>query len=160
MLHGYTGTGDDWVRDTSILSLASQFNLALVCPSGENSFYLDGTATGRKYETYVGRELVDHVRSTFGLSPPGRYVYRRNLHGRLRRDPHGTGLPETFSKIISLSAALITHKVAAMKPGAPDLDGMANYDYYRLMFGDPEKLLESRNNPETLVKDLMASGSS
>ena len=62
LLHGYTGTGDDWVRDTSILSLASQFNLALVCPSGENSFYLNGTATGRKYETLdVYHALMDPI---------------------------------------------------------------------------------------------------
>ena len=159
LLHGYTGTGDDWARDTSILSLASQFNLALVCPSGENSFYLDGAATGRKYETYVGRELVDYVRSTFGLSGRREDTFIGGISmGGFGAIHTGLAYPETFSKIISLSAALITHKVAAMKPGAPDLDGMANYDYYRLMFGDPEKLLESRNNPETLVKDLMASG--
>lgn len=159
LLHGYTGTGDDWVKDTTILSLAAQYNLALVCPSGENSFYLDGAATGRKYETFVGVELVDYVRRTFGLSDKHEDTFIGGISmGGFGAVHTGLAYPETFSKIVSLSAALITHKVAAMKPGGPDLDGVANYDYYKLMFGEPEKLLESRNNPETLVKELLAAG--
>lgn len=157
LLHGFTGTGDDWMRDTSIVSLASQYNLALVCPSGENSFYLNSTATGRSYETFVGQELVAYVRSTFGLSSRREDTFIGGISmGGFGAIHTGLAYPETFSKIISLSAALITHKVAAMKPGDNDIDGFANYDYYRLTFGDPETLLESRNNPETLVRELLA----
>ena len=35
---------------------------------------------------------------------------------------------------------------------------VANYEYYRECFGDPAKVLESDNNPETLVKKLKAEG--
>ena len=37
-----------------------------------------------------------------------------------------------------------------MKPGGQD--GLANYEYYRECFGDLDKVLESDNNPEVLVK--------
>ena len=35
---------------------------------------------------------------------------------------------------------------------------VANYEFYRECFGDPSKVLESDNNPETLVKKLKAAG--
>ena len=35
---------------------------------------------------------------------------------------------------------------------------MANYEYYRLMFGEPEKLLTSINNPEELIRRHQAAG--
>ena len=159
LLHGYTGSGGDWIKDTSLYGLASQYNLALVCPSGENSFYLDGAATGRKYETFVGVELVDYVRRTFGLSSRREDTFIEGISmGGFGAIHTGLAYPETFSKIVSLSAALITHKVAAMEPGGPDLDGVANYEYYRLMFGEPKELLQSRNNPETLARALLDAG--
>ncbi|MDE8718927.1 hypothetical protein PZH37_18300, partial [[Eubacterium] siraeum] len=37
-------------------------------PHGENSFWLDGLSTGHKYCTYVGEELIDYIRNTFGLA--------------------------------------------------------------------------------------------
>ena len=33
---------------------------------------------------------------------------------------------------------------------------IANYDYYRMCFGDPAKLSESDNNPEYLMKKQLA----
>ena len=45
LLHGYTGDGDIWVNREQ----AAGLNIAVVAPSGENGFWLDGEATGRKY---------------------------------------------------------------------------------------------------------------
>ena len=127
LLHGYTGTRADWIKDTSILSLAARYNLALVCPSGENSFYLDGEETGRQYQRYVGQELVEYVRKTFGLSDRREDTFIGGISmGGFGAVHTGLAYPETFSKIVSLSAALIVHKVAAMKPDDPNLDGIAN----------------------------------
>ena len=64
--------------------------------------------------------------------------------------------PETFGTCAALSSALIHHEVANMKEGSGN--SVANYDYYRLCFGEPSKLLESDNNPETLVRKIKASG--
>ena len=43
-----------------------------------------------------------------------------------------------------------------MKEG--DSNPIANYDYYRMCFGDPAKLPESDNNPEYLLKKQLAAG--
>ncbi len=43
-----------------------------------------------------------------------------------------------------------------MKPGQGN--PVANYEYYRLMFGEPEKLLTSINNPEELIRRHQAAG--
>ena len=51
-----------------------------------------------------------------------------------------------------MSAALITHGIAHMKPG--ENNGVANYDYYHECFGDLETVEESDNNPEVLIKRL------
>ncbi|MBP5762509.1 MAG: esterase, partial [Lachnospiraceae bacterium] len=64
LLHGYTGDGDIWVNKEQ----ATDLNIAVVAPSGDNSFWLDGEATGRKYASYIGAELIDYVRRTFGIA--------------------------------------------------------------------------------------------
>ena len=60
---------------------------------------------------------------------------------------------ETFSVCIALSSALIVSGVKMMKPG--EGNSVANYAYYRTVFGDPEKLDTSVNNPEFLIKELL-----
>lgn len=64
--------------------------------------------------------------------------------------------PETFGKVFALSSALIIHEVKNMKPGRGN--DIANYDYYRLMFGQPGMLEESENNPEELIRQLLFEG--
>lgn len=61
--------------------------------------------------------------------------------------------PDSFGKVAALSSALIIHSIASMKPG--DDNGIANYDYYRECFGEPENVIQSDNNPETLIKSWL-----
>ena len=68
----------------------------------------------------------------------------------------GFAYPDKFGKVIALSSALIHNEVAKMKEG--EGNPVANYDYYRMCFGDPAKLPESDNNPEYLLKKLKAAG--
>ena len=42
LLHGYTGKAGNWVPE----ELTARYNFAIVMPSAENSFYLDGLSTG------------------------------------------------------------------------------------------------------------------
>lgn len=42
LLHGYTGAAENWVPD----NLSTLYNFAIVMPSGENGFWVDGPATG------------------------------------------------------------------------------------------------------------------
>lgn len=157
LLHGYTGINYDWILNSHILSLAGAYNVAVVCPSGENSFYLDGPETGRKYATFVGEELLNYVHKTFGLSAKK----EDNFIGGLSMGGFGalhTALqfPENFGGAFGLSSALIQYEVAKMTPGFDN--GMANYEYYRLMFGEPSELENSINNPEELVRRIKKAG--
>ena len=64
LLHGYTGCAENWVPEY----LAEKYNFAIVMPNGENSFWLDGISTGHQFCTFVGIELINYIRKTFGLA--------------------------------------------------------------------------------------------
>ena len=153
LLHGYSGKAGNWVRD----DLPQKYNFAIVMPTAENSFYLNGLATGHDYQTMLGEELVDYVRRTFGLARSARDTCIAGLSmGGFGALHTGLAYPDRFGKIGALSSALIVHEVAGMRPG--DRNQVANYEYYRQCFGETEDLLESDNNPETLVRKLKAAG--
>lgn len=153
LLHGYTGCAGNWMPE----ELAARYGFAIVMPSVENSFYLDGISTGHQFQTFVGEELVDYVRRTFGLarSPADTYIMGMSMGG-FGALHTALAYPETFGKAAALSSALIVHEIASMKPG--ESNPVANYAYYRECFGDLEHVEESDNNPETLVKKLRAAG--
>jgi len=153
LLHGYTGKAGNWVPEY----LAQQYNFAIVMPSAENSFYLNGLSTGHAFETLVAEELVSYVRRTFGLAqgPEDTFIAGLSMGG-FGALHTGLAHPDVFGKIGALSSALIVHEIARMKPGEDN--GMANYEYYRQCFGDLATAEERECNPETLVKNLLAEG--
>ena len=154
VLHGYTGWGKGW---QSIQEFAQKYNLALVFPTAENSFYVDSESTTGKYRTFVGSELVDYIRKTFGLCCRKEDTFISGLSmGGFGALHVGLSYPDRFSKIIALSSALIVHQISGMKPG--ESSRVANYYYYRNCFGDLDTILQSDNNPETLVKKLIDQG--
>ena len=57
LLNGYLGCHTDWVSGTRIQRWAEERDLAVVMPSGDNSFYVDRPKTGNCYGEFVGREL-------------------------------------------------------------------------------------------------------
>lgn len=157
LLHGYSNMNYEWVWNSNIMELAGKYKLCVVLPSGENSFYLDGAATGRMYGTFVGEELPLYVQRTFGVSQ------KREDHflGGLSMGGFGaihTALkyPERFAKTFGLSSALIMYELKNMTPGMSN--PIANYEYYHLMFGDLDKLENHENNPEELVRRIKAQG--
>lgn len=152
LLHGYTGKGDNWIPDEMI----EKYHFAVVCPTGENGFWLNGLSTGHAWQTFVGEELVGFVRRTFNLACERENTYLCGLSmGGFGALHTALAYPDVFSKTIALSSAFIERKVAEMKNGKGDI--IANYEYYRECFGEPEKLMESDNAPETLVKKIIAS---
>ena len=157
LLHGYNGLHGDWMMNSQILRLAEQYHICVVMPSGENSFYLDGTATGRQYASFVGEELPAYIRKTFFVSDQKEDTWIGGFSmGGFGAIHTGLRYPETFGKLFALSSALIVEEVAQMKKGTGN--EIANYDYYSLMFGEPEKLLQSENNPKELVRRLKEKG--
>ena len=68
LLHGYSGSMHDFLFSGNAQNLAMKYNLAIVCASGENSFYLNQKGTGRAYGDYFGVELPAYLQKTFGIA--------------------------------------------------------------------------------------------
>lgn len=157
LLHGYCGGCGEWLWNSPVVEMAQKYRLCILLPAGENSFYLDGKATGRKYGTYIGQELIDYARKTFGLSCSRKDTFIGGFSmGGFGAIHISLQFPETFSGAMALSSALIYHSVSTMKPGEDN--GIANYEYYRLMFGEPGSLEEENANPEKLILDMEERG--
>lgn len=153
LLHGYTGAAGWW----GVEQLAEKYHAALVMPNGENSFYLDGISTGHKFATFLGVELVQYLRRTFGLAmnPAETGICGLSMGG-FGALHTALAYPDTFGMTGAMSSALIVHEIAHIKPGGSN--PVANYEYYRECFGDLSKVEESDANPEVLVDRLKASG--
>mgnify|MGYP002514732668 CR=1 FL=1 len=153
LLHGYAGDAGIWVPE----HIAQKYNIAVVAPNGENGFWLDGLSTGHKYCTFVGVELVDYLRRTFGLAKSADETCIIGLSmGGFGALHTAFAYPDTFGKTAAMSSALVVHEIAHMKQNGGN--GIANYDYYHECFGDLETVEESDSNPEVLVKRLKDSG--
>jgi S-formylglutathione hydrolase FrmB len=67
LLHGYSGNFADWVRQAKgFEKAADQYQMIIVCPNGNNSWYWDSPVDSNyKYDTYVSSELVSWIDSHY-----------------------------------------------------------------------------------------------
>lgn len=67
VLHGFGGNYKVWLSSApSFKALADTYQMILVCPDGQNSWYWDSPInSGSQYETYVSKELVNSVDQTY-----------------------------------------------------------------------------------------------
>lgn len=153
LLHGFSGAHTDWIRGSRIEQLAMMHNIAVFCPSGENSFYLDDKARDALYEQYVCKELIDFTRRVFPLS---RERTDTSIGG-LSMGGYGaihSGLKHcnVFGNIIALSSALITDGIVDIV-NQPD-NPIASAAYYIHVFGKPEEVIGSDADPKALAAKL------
>lgn len=151
LLHGYSGIYKDWALGSLAHEMSLKYNLAVVMPSGDNSFYVDGKGSGHAYAQYVGRELVDYVRGTFGLAKKTEDTFIGGFSmGGFGAIHLGMLFPQNFGKIAALSSAMIIEDISGLQPG--EENAIADYDYYTSVFGELSALKTSRNNPEHQIK--------
>ncbi|MBQ9262968.1 MAG: acetylesterase [Clostridia bacterium] len=157
LLHGYSGNHMDWLYNGLVAQLAVKHRLAIIMPSGDNSFYLNNPFSGQAYSDFIGHELVDVTRRMFPLSHKREDTFIGGLSmggfGALRS---GLYFNDVFSAVIALSSALITDEIAHMKPG--EHNGVASYDYYANTFGDLSTLPDSDRAPKALAAKRQAAG--
>ncbi len=70
LLHGYSGKYDNWIkRVPSIVQLANQFRMNIVCPDGGfSSWYLDSPVDSMfRYETFIADELVATIENRYSV---------------------------------------------------------------------------------------------
>jgi S-formylglutathione hydrolase FrmB len=66
LLHGATGCYGDWPRKANLDSLVNQYEVIIVCPDGQDSWYFDSPIDPTmQFETYVSKELVTYIDSHY-----------------------------------------------------------------------------------------------
>ncbi|MCL2126326.1 MAG: alpha/beta hydrolase-fold protein [Oscillospiraceae bacterium] len=157
LLHGYSGDWTDWLRGSEIEEFAQMNNIAVVMPSGENSFYVDIEHSGRLYSTYLARDLVNFTRKIFPLSDKR----EDTIIGGLSMGGYGAlynGLKhnDVFGHVIALSSALVV-ETAITSTDEPNMMG-TNRGYFIDVFDDLDKVMESDKNLELLAQQVLESG--
>lgn len=153
LLHGYLGNYTDWLSGTRIQRWAEERDLAVVMPSGDNSFYVDRPATGNCYGKFISQELVEVTRRMFPLSHRREDTYIGGLsmggYGALR---NGLANPKTFGAVISLSGASPIFGDPKMLEKQPqDADAIA---FGTAVFGPMPQALYSEHNLWVLIQKL------
>ena len=66
LLHGAYGCYNDWPRRASLDSLSNEYGFIIVCPDGQDSWYVDSPIDPKmQFETYVSKELVEYIDSHY-----------------------------------------------------------------------------------------------
>lgn len=63
LLHGYGGWYANWIiRVPELKQYADDYQLIIVCPDGNNSWYLDSPLDSSiRFETYIGKEVPEYI---------------------------------------------------------------------------------------------------
>jgi len=151
LLHGFMGSHVDWVVKTALDELSSQLNMAIVMPSGENSFYVDMAPQTMRYSKFIGEDLVSFTRKLLPLSDKREDTLIAGLsmggYGALY---NGLKYYKTFGHVIGLSSALVYGEA---KHATDEINPMGiNRVYFEQIFGDLEKIDASEKNLERLAE--------
>ena len=66
LLHGAYGCYSDWSEKADLEELANRFDVIIVCPDGQDSWYFDSPIDPKmQFETYVSKELVAYIDSQY-----------------------------------------------------------------------------------------------
>ena len=144
LLHGLLGNYTDWVSGTRIQRWAEQRGLAVVMPSGDNAFYMDGPLPYSRYGEFISRELVEMTRLMFPLSRRREDTFIAGLSmGGYGALVNAMVAPDVFSHAAGLSSALSLLE--------PSLKPVASENH---IFGDPEKARGTDRNPDVALQHL------
>ena len=157
LLHGFTGTDTDWLYGGVAQQIAWQYNLAIITPTTGNNFYVNRSWKGGKYADYIGIELPEYLNRIFGLSIDKEDL----LIGGFSMGGFGAlhtllAYPERYGGAIALSSAYILDEVRELKPGSHDL--IAEYGYYKEVFGDVDQPENTDLNLEKILKNDLSVG--
>ena len=144
LLHGLIGNYTDWITGTRVQRWAQEHDLAVVMPSGDNSFYTDNVLPNNDYGRFIGEELVEITRAMLPLSDRREDTFIGGLSmGGFGAMRNGLKYRDTFGRIICLSGAL--HIMDE------NCDQLKNE---QRVFVDYEKDKETDKNPAVMIEEL------
>lgn len=153
LLHGLTDNYNGWLSYTRIRLWAESTGLAVVMPSGENSFYMDILVKDGclgDFGEYVGRELVEVTREMFPLSHKREDTYLTGLSmGGFGTCRNALKYSETFGKAAILSGALhfYEYPVDWVETEGNTVGEVRN-------FGNLEETRGTDRNPRYLMREI------
>ncbi len=151
LLHGLTDNCNGWLSYTRIRLWAEESGLAVVMPSGENSFYMDILVKDGclgDFGEYVGRELVEVTREMFPLSCRREDTFLAGLSmGGFGTCRNALKYCDTFGKAAILSGALHFYEYPAswVETKGNTIGEVRN-------FGNLEETRNTDRNPRYLIQ--------
>jgi S-formylglutathione hydrolase FrmB len=143
LLHGWSGHYDSWPRLTVLAQYASEQQLIIITPEGNNGWYTDSATTpSDKYESYILEELIPDVDSRLRTirDRRGRGIAGCSMggYGALK---FGLKHPEVFSLAASMSGAL-------------DTTSRTDDESIMQTFGEPNSIERKSNDVQRLAQEF------
>ena len=158
LLNGYSDDNWAWLTKARSREYSKLNDLAIIMPSGENSFYLDIERSGRLFSEFTGRELVEFTRSVFPLSHKREDTFIGGLSmGGFGALYNGLKHNDVFGHIVALSSAILTEIAARVDSGQTPVGVTKGY-IEELIGVDIEKIRDTDANINTLAKRVYDSG--
>ncbi|MBN2222770.1 MAG: acetylesterase, partial [Vallitaleaceae bacterium] len=156
LLNGFFGNHMDWMISTKIEAYANTYNVAVIMPAGDNSFYIDDVDKREFYSEFIGEELPEYTRKLLPLSKNREDTWIGGLsmggYGALM---NGLKYHHTFGKIIALSSALIIREI--IEKGKVE-NGITDERFIRRVIGTQAELVSSDKNPEYQARQMKEKG--
>ena len=154
LLHGRGDDCSSWMRFSSIERYAGEYQIAVIMPSAETSFYVDGVY-GKRYFSYMTQELPKVMESWFPLTkdPAGTYIAGLSMggYGALKI---GLSYPERFARIGIFSAGIRPDQIPDY--GETDTENDILHEDLKQAFGNGP--LPGQDDPEALIRVCQAEG--
>lgn len=158
LLHGTTDNNMAWLLNTRLYELAEKYNLCVVLPSGENTYYLNQKDRFENWDSFFAQELPMLLRRAFPLSERREDTFIGGFsmggYGALR---NGLKYHDTFGKICCFAPDLELEYI--LEGRFDEMDPLSCQGYAESHYGpDLQAAHNSDKNPLWLIDTLKAQG--
>lgn len=144
LLHGYSDDQSIWMRRTSVERYCAKYNLAVIMPAVNHSYYAN-ELQGERYWDYVSQELPQMMHSMFRLSQaPGTELVAGLSMGGYGAMKLALTYPERFAAAASFSGAVDAEALLRKREPRPTM---------RRAFGTAKAFHGSKNDLFHLMEE-------
>lgn len=158
LFHGVTDNNTAWLLNTRLYELAERYNLCVVLPNGENSFYMNREDRFENWGNFFAQELPMLLRRAFPLSERREDTFIGGFsmggYGALR---NGLKYHDMFGKICCFAPDLELEYI--LEGRFDEMDPLSCQGYAESHYGpDLKAAHNSDKNPLWLIDTLNAQG--